>query len=283
MNVAQELVGRIAADYQAGKLPLPSLPDIALRVRKAVEDESRGTEQLSRLIQFDPALTARVIQAANSARFAGSGPVTTCRAAITRLGLRAVRDLVLTFAASSTYKTRSLRLVGRMKQLWLHSVQVAAISRVLGGIGPGLDPDRALLAGLVSGIGALPVFVYAERMTALAEDDQLFDQVVSKLKGKLGLLVLKSWGFDDDLLRVPLESEHWTRDPEAMPDYADVVMLAKVFSGFGSRQRLYHPPPITELPAFHKFPLGALGPEGSVELLEEAAEEINRVKRMLMG
>jgi HD-like signal output (HDOD) protein len=167
----------------------------------------------------------------------------------------------------------------RLQALWQHSVRVAAISHVLGGIGPNLEPERALLAGLLHDIGILPLLTYAEEFPELMADERLLDRILARLRGPMGTAVLKAWSFEEDLLRAALEAENWTRDPAPMPDYADVVLLANLFSEFGSANaaRL----DLASLPAFEKFPLGALGPEGGVELLEEAQEQLRAVIAML--
>jgi len=277
-QLLEQFLQRIGADHRAGKIPLPMLPTIALKVRQAVEDERLGTNDVARVIQLDPALTAQVVQAANSARFGGLPPVTSCHAAVARLGMRGVRDRVVAVSLHGVFNRPSRTTARRLHSLWQHSVRVAAISHVLGGIGPDLDPERALLAGLLHDIGILPLLAYAEEFPELLADERLLDRILARLRGQMGTLVLKAWDFDEDLIRVPMEAEHWTRDPAPMPDYADVVLLANIFSEFGSGKAL---PDLANLPAFQKFPLGALGPEGGVEVLEEAQDQIRAVMAML--
>jgi HD-like signal output (HDOD) protein len=269
---------RIADDHRAGRLPLPPLPMVAVKVRQAVEDERLGVADVARVIQLDPALTAQVIQAANSAHFGGLAPVANVLGAVSRLGMRGVRDRVMALTLKGVFAHPSPATARRLQSLWQHSVRVAAISHVLGSIGPDLDPERALLAGLVHDIGALPLLAYAEEYPVLARDELLLDRVMERLRARMGALVLRAWGFEDELVRVALEAEHWTRDPAPMPDYADVVVLANIFSDFGSSATR---PNLATLPAFQKFPLGALGPEGGVEVLEEAQDQIRVVMSML--
>jgi len=276
----KRLTARIQTDYEAGDLPLPSFPEVAVRIREAVADADKGVGEVARLVQLDPAIAAGVMQAANSALFSGMAPAPSCQAAVARLGLNGVRDVVTALALRNTFHTASPELAVRMKRLWAHSVQVAALSRVLASVGPDFDPDRALLAGLVHDIGLLPLFGYAEAFPELATQPALFDGLAARLRGRLGALTLRQWGFDAGLQRVALEAEEWERDPNPLPDYVDVVLLANIFSTFESKES-YGGPPFTTLPAFSKFPLGALGPEGAVELLETAQEEIAAVVKLL--
>jgi len=282
MTVSQDLVARIKSDFNEGRLPLPSLPVAARSVREAVGDEANGPAEIARVLEEDNGLTVRVIQMANSGRYAEMSPVESCQDAVSRLGLKAVRDVVVALTLRELFDGSSPGVAERLNALWQHSVRVAAISQVLGGIGPDLDGDRAMLAGLVHDIGILPLLTYAEEYPAILESPALLKSLIERLRGRLGSLILREWGFDEDLTRVPVEAENWERDPSPMPDYADVVLLANVFSLFGS-MGTYPGPPLHTLPAFSKFPLGALGPEGGVELLEEARDQIDEVMGLLQG
>ncbi|QEP44140.1 HDOD domain-containing protein [Ectothiorhodospiraceae bacterium BW-2] len=278
----QRLVATIRRDFEANRLRIPSLPDIALRVRQAIEQENHSARHIAEIIQFDPAIAARVIQLANSVLFRGSRKIENTLEAVARIGLNTVRDLTISLSMQQVMESSNEQITLKMRQLWQHSVYVAAISRVLGRIGPELEPDRALLAGLLHDIGAIPVLIYAESSPELIYQPSLLEQLIEKLRGRLGVMLLRRWEFADSIAIIPMEVDRWQRNPRAMPDYADVVLLANIFANFG-RSKRYSGPPLHTLPAFNKFPLGALGAEGGVEILEEAKDEIKAVLRVLGG
>lgn len=89
----QRLVATIRRDFEANRLRIPSLPDIALRVRQAIEQENHSARHIAEIIQFDPAIAARVIQLANSVLFRGSRKIENTLEAVARIGLNTVRDL----------------------------------------------------------------------------------------------------------------------------------------------------------------------------------------------
>lgn len=283
METVRELIDQIKADRQANRLPLPKLPEVVVRVREVVADEESTIEDVARIIKSDPALVARMIQAANNACFAGLHSIHNSLDAVTRLGVETVRDLVTSLAVHSVFKTNSPLIRDRMKNLWKDSVRIAAISRVLATLGPDLDPERATMAGLVHDIGTIPLLTYLDDRPQLLFKEGALMTVLERLHTQMGSLVLQSWGFDEEMVRLPVEVLNYRRDPDMMPDYADVVMLARIFHSFGSPNMRYSGPPINTLPAFQKFPLGALGPEGGVELLEESRDEINTIIRLLQG
>ncbi|MFA7387939.1 MAG: HDOD domain-containing protein, partial [Thiohalobacteraceae bacterium] len=66
------LLQHIIDDAKAGRLRLPSLPDLTQRVRVVVNDPRRSAAEVARVVQFDPALAARLIQIANSPLYRGN-------------------------------------------------------------------------------------------------------------------------------------------------------------------------------------------------------------------
>ena len=76
---------------------LPSLPEVVGLLEKVLADDKSGAQEVAKVVQDDPASTARLLQVANSALYAGRFP-RRCDAvaeAITRIGFREVRNLCL--------------------------------------------------------------------------------------------------------------------------------------------------------------------------------------------
>lgn len=283
-NVIEErLFGRLYQDYMEDNMLVPSMPDIALRVRSAIDDQNKDIEDIARIVQADPALTARLVQVANSPLYRGQGPVNSCRNAVTRLGLKQTRNLVYSFALKQLFRSTLPALRQRMILLWQHTTSVAAISAVLAKLTPGFEVDRGLLAGLIHDIGILPIMAYAERYPQLVSDAAVFDNIVARLRGQIGALVLRRWEFDDELINVALDAENWDRmgNPDKA-DYADLVIIAQMHSYIGT-SRMAKLPAIDQVPAFNKLVLGKLSPRMSVQILEDAREDIAEVERLLLG
>ena len=84
-------------DLAKDRLALPSLPEVAVGVCRALEDETLDAEQLAEVIQADVLITAKLFKAACNARHGDPTSVSSCRAAVARLGARTTRKLVLSF------------------------------------------------------------------------------------------------------------------------------------------------------------------------------------------
>ncbi len=267
---------------QKGSCILPGMPDIAFRVRKAVADENTGAADIARIIQMDPALTARIIQVANSAAFGGLSPIANCLDAVTRLGLERTRDLVISFVMKELFHTKSQLLKTRMMMLWQHSRRVAAICYVFARRTTRLDPDRAMLAGLLHDIGAIPILDLANNYPDIAHSPKLLEQVITSLQDELGAMVLRKWGFQNELVQAALHAEHWLRDHDGEPDYSDLVIAAQLHAFVGLKNG-FKLPPLYLIPAHHKLALEKLGPEFSFSIIEEARQEIESVEKLLEG
>lgn len=281
-TVEERLFGRLYQDYLSDQLAVPSMPDIALRVRSAINDPSKTATDVAKIVQADPALTARLVQIANGPLYRGESPVLSCRQAIVRLGLQQTRNLVFSFSLKQVFRADAKVLRQRMIDMWQHTASVAAIAAILAKLTPGFEADRALLAGLVHDIGVLPILSYAERYPQLVRQPAVFDDIVARLRGQVGALVLRKWEFDEELVTVALEAENWERDAGPEVDYSDLVIIAQMHSYIGM-PRMAQLPAIDQVPAFNKLALGKLSPRMSVQILEEARDDIAEVEKLLLG
>src|SRR5215470_4466447 len=100
----------LASELSWGKIDLPGIPDIALRVRKALENDNVSTEQIERIVGSEPVLAGRLVQLANSAALNVTGRrVTDLRMAIARTGFAMVRTAAIAYAISQLRNQRELK------------------------------------------------------------------------------------------------------------------------------------------------------------------------------
>src|SRR3984957_4966034 len=150
-------VQALASELSQGKVDLPSVPDIALRVRKVLADDEVSQEQVVRVVGSEPALAARLMQIANSAAINFTGkPITELRTAINRMGHNMGRSAAIAFAMSQLKKVDTLKgLEEPLDNLWRASAAVAAMSYAVAKRYSKVNPDTALLAGLFHCIAKL--------------------------------------------------------------------------------------------------------------------------------
>ena len=200
-----QIAALMLEDLEQNRLKLPSLPDVAVRIGKALRDETSDADRIARLIQTDPVITAKLIKAANSALYGRRTPVESCSGAVVRLGTQVTHELVISYALKELFKSESALLQQRMQALWEHSTRVAAISYVLARHDARFNPEHAMLAGLLHDIGVVAVLNYAESFPMEARQPAVIDQAVQRLRAQTGSMLLQSWGFASHFVITALE------------------------------------------------------------------------------
>jgi HD-like signal output (HDOD) protein len=236
-EVIEEVRAELIAAISNNSIVLPTLPEVALKIREAAEDPSADAGTMARVLANDTAISARVMRVANSPLLRAASPILDLRMAISRLGTQYTCNLSIGLAMEQMFQATSDAVDQRMRQVWSRSIEVAGISAVLARSYSSLKADQATLAGLVHKIGALPVLRFAEEQRKLLRQPDLLDQLIEELHGEIGTLILNSWGFAPELACVPSEYLHFSRQVPAV-DYADIVMIANLQSHIGSGDAL---------------------------------------------
>lgn len=267
-QLEEQLLDKLFNDLESDKLVLPTLPEVALRVRDTLEDESSGMSEVAKVITSDAALSARLIQVSNSPLLRAARAIESVEAAVTRMGANMTRNLVTSIVMEQMFQATSDATDKRLRELWEHSTQVAALSHALATQFTKLKGDQALLAGLVHDIGALPILTMAEDVPELLNDEKLLDSIISKAHTTVGEAILKKWNFSEDIIAVASEHENITRDHGGKADYVDVIIVANLESYLGTN----HPhaqADLDKVPAFRKL---GLEPHSDVVDVEAVAE-----------
>jgi HD-like signal output (HDOD) protein len=228
-TVRQELLDAIEKD----QLVLPTLPEVALRVREVAEDPDASIDQLSKVIGNDAALTARIIKVANSPLLRASREIEDLKMALMRLGMEYTCNIATGLAMEQMFQATSDMVDKRMREIWSRASEIAGICHVLCKHYTKLRPDQATLAGLTHKIGALPILTYAEEHPALLRDSITLDRVIDSLHAQIGDKILERWDFPAELRKIPSQHIDFTRQQDNV-DYADIVTVAMLQSYMGS-------------------------------------------------
>ena len=272
----EQLIADILVDLKANRLKLPTLPQVALKINDVIASPEATAKTVAKVISTDAALSARMLQVANSPMVRTAAPAENVQAAVTRMGMSIVRNVVTSFMVNQLFHSKHDTLRKRIATLWNHSARVAAISHVLANRFTKLKPDEAMLAGLIHDIGELPLIAKAEHNTQLADNPEALDKLSEKLHATLGKVIVQTWHFSPELITAVAEHENLTRDSEQL-DIADVVTVANLLSYAGKNHQLTRVD-WTTVPAFGKL---GISPEDSIATLEEARDEIAEIVKLL--
>lgn len=278
MSVENQFIDIIIADIANNRLEFPTLPEVALRVRKLVEDPNADTTQICKILSTDPALSSSILKVANSAVFAGMTQVDNVKAAVNRLGLALIRNMVTCVVMKALYQPKLSPTIKRiMASQWKHSTRVAAYSHALSKPFPHLRQDQAMLAGLIHDIGALPIITRAEKYPEILEKPGRLLTVIYKLHSDIGRLILEAWNFPQELVDVAACHEDLNRVGDVQVEYVDVVAVANLHSHLGSEHPLAKKEWAT-LPVFNKL---NLSPIESIQVLKDGQSEIAAIYQLL--
>lgn len=272
---AEQFFNELKSAVESDQLILPTLPEVALKIREAVESENTSAQQVAETLTQDASLSARLIQVSNSPLYRSRTPIEDLQMAVTRLGIRMVRDLVISLAMKQIYQATSDVLDEHFRRIWNTSVEVAAICRMLATTVPGINPEQALLAGLIHNIGALPILVMAEDDNELFNDGEALGQVITELQGRVGILILETWNFGDAMIDVVKNAHNFSYDHEGSANLVDLVQIALLQGGHIETDIDWG-----NVPAFAKL---GMDTEVNVVEIEENKEIIESTKQSLMA
>lgn len=261
----QQILQQLFKAVETDQIKLPTLPEVALKIRQAVEKDTLSAAGLASLLAQDSSLSARLLQLANSPIYRARTEIDSLQMAVTRLGVRIVKDLVVMLAIKQAFKAKDKSIEKQFKEIWQTSVDVASVCRVLAKTQNGLDMEHAMLAGLIHNIGALPVIELADRQASLFGDSQNIRHIIEQIQGELGKKILSFWNFPGSLIDVTEQWNNFSRTHNGDADYVDIVQAAILHTQ-------HAPADITEdwsgVPAISK-----LGLDPSIHELDEPLQQ----------
>jgi len=272
----QDFLAHVQTELDANRLILPTLPDVALKVRDAVAKGDATAQQLAELIATDAALSARLIQVANSPLYRGALEIKNIQMAVTRLGNSTIRTLITSLVMQQMFSPKSKLLEHYFRTIWEQGVNVSAISRALSAFVPHLNGDEAMLAGLIHQIGKLPILTLVERIPEFRDSPSRLDKLLEKAHPHVGKIIMDTWNFPEELKPVASEYVDFQRDSGPKADYVDIVQVAFLQSIAGTD----HPACRVDwatVPAFTKL---GLQPDAEILEIEGVSEEIELAQSM---
>ena len=274
-----ELADKIKSDLLSAieddSLVLPTLPEVALKVREIAEDPDSAINQLVDVIGGDAALTTRIIRVCNSPLLRGAREIENLNMAVSRLGMTYTSNLATGLAMEQMFQATSEMVDKRMREVWQKSTEIAGISHVLATHYTKLKPDQATLAGLVFQIGALPILKYVED-NDIQISSIMLDNVIDELHPMIGCKILEKWDFPEELKQVPAEARNFDRTA-SQADYADIVMVASLQAIAGTN----HPHAEMDWTNISAFTRLGLDPEIDMNEAEDLSEEMEAAMALL--
>lgn len=221
------------------------MPRSVARLATTIARGDWAIAEIEEIVSFDPALSGRLLQFANSAASASLVPVATVRSAVIRVGV----GMLLAFATATTTRRQLQRAIPEYglgeDELWKHSVAAALAAQLMQPFTSSPVPPEAFTAAILHDIGKLVVarFIDPPHLAALTAarqdqsrpDGELELEVLGCTHATLGGLIAREWLLPDRLAR-GIEFHHTPDDGrDVLCDVVHVADAAANAVGIGAR------------------------------------------------
>lgn len=272
---------QVVTQLMSGDEQLPSLPNITLDIRRALNEPEVSLTQLSRLISRDPALSAILMKYASSALLRTHSPPKSLLDVLRVLGVTQVDRLTMVHSVKSLFTLHSLAHKKLFLEAWERLVFKASCSAFLARMVGRVSPDQALLASLLSEVGTLAV-LSAFREASQIPSAELYYKLCREYSKSLGVIVLKKWSVDESYIQVIRHTGEWHYQSCREVELVDLINLS-LFHSIKAVGRTSDLPALQELAAYAKLPapLDFVSENGELTLLVNHPEEINAIAATL--
>ena len=215
-------------------LVLPTLPEIALKVRLAADDPEINLGDMSDIISQDAALSMGMLKVANSAILGRGIKVETVNQAVTRIGLRQIKSIATAMALEQVFISGNDIVAMYLKKSWEKTIDVASVAITLMTFylrenkhSP-LMLDTLTLVALIHNIGVLPILTEAENHQDVFANPTFIQQAIIKLSNSIGVEITKAWELSSDFTEVVASWSDLTVLP-AEVHYLDFIRSGAIY------------------------------------------------------
>lgn len=223
-----DLIAALSERARSGKLHLPVLPTVALELLASVDDDSGDARSLGERVQHDPSLAAHVLRVANSARYAPKQPIVSLTQAIGRLGLKTLREIVVSVAVKgSVFNVKGHEAF--VDKLWAHALSTARLAQEIARARRA-NVEAAFLCGLLHDIGApvaLQGLVDLCREQGITLNEKVLQHIITVLHESIGTSLIEAWKLAD-WVHAAVSFHH---RPEESLQFQDLVRTTALADG----------------------------------------------------
>ena len=215
------------ASELAGEVIFPTSFDAALRLRSELQNSKLPTARIAQIVSLEPLVASKLMRMANSALYSPmGGEVRDLQAAITRLGVRVVRTTALAIAMNQLMRSKEMVVfMSLTAALWDHSLKAAAAARIVARTYTRVNPDEALLAGLIHDLGAFYMVYRAAQYPELRARPDTVKHLIVEWHESIGVTLLNALGLSEELVNASIDHDHWRSSPVTVRTLSDIVYV----------------------------------------------------------
>ena len=174
-------------------------------------------KELGDIVMFDQSLTIKILALVNSAYYGFSQQISSISIALSLLGMVKVKNIIVAVAMKPMMSNQG------DKELWKHSMRVAAGCEYLANLTKVMDSDEAFIAGFVHDVGKIVLHM---------NNDKIYTKVTNAVNDGADILDAERKYFDSDHVKTgSLLAKRWQ-----LP-----ILLANIIS-------YHHAPSLSSIP-----------------------------------
>ncbi|MBN1835159.1 MAG: HDOD domain-containing protein [Spirochaetales bacterium] len=233
----------VTAGYEQYLKNLPVIPAVAAKILSMAEEKLEiSFKKLEDLIKTDPGLTAKILKIANSALYARQREIKSLQTAITLLGFKNIKSLVILITASNTFSRLAAEKFYTF--FWRHSLLSAFFARHIAlRSGKKELSEECFIAGLLHDIGQVAFFhtdperyrqVVAQLLEGKPGSEGLEEMLFGFTHRTFGAVLLQKWSFPE--VYVDAAREH--KSLNVTSPYKTVVLIVTAAALFAELSRI---------------------------------------------
>lgn len=181
---------------------LPLLPNVVIEMLRLTEKPEASWQDYERVLAASPSLVAKLLRTANSSYYAPKMEITTLRAALLQLGIKAVRSICLAVSFQTSLADSDFSKNFDLTAFWKHSLTTACGAKVIACLCKNANPEEAFAAGLLHDIGKLALALYMPMeyallrkpgLTVVLTDYEAEQKMLGITHQEIGALVATQW------------------------------------------------------------------------------------------
>lgn len=238
-----QFIEDLTAELSTKELVFPTSLNVTMKIRHALNSPDISNDAVARIVGAEPVLSAYILRLANSAMFNQTGtPFTDLRKATMRLGHSMVRNVAISVGMKQLVQSKSSAEIPKeIDGLWKRCIRISALSYVIARRMTRVNPDTAMMAGLLLNIGKFYILNRAHAYNALFGDESALWELIDRWHANIGTAILESWEVPEEISNAVLNGSDPGYTHRGAADLTDVVLTAdfldgKFYSGMGGEE-----------------------------------------------
>lgn len=229
---------------------LPPLPTVVTRALELLSDPGAAVKEIESVIGKDQALVSKLIRVSNSALYGGMNRVESLQQALTRLGAKTTKSLIVASSMQGYFVRTNPGMQAWGQSLWQHSAECGlAARRIAAAIGYD-DPEQAFVGGVVHDIGKLVILlagndIFQQVQNLLRRGERSEIDAERRIMGTdhvaVGIQLMEKWN-------MPTSAQQCVKFHHRVDAAGEVESLAAITAYANHLSHLYgaHPKPAAE-------------------------------------